>query len=66
MTKPPERHSDPLIDEVRQRRKDLYESLGGTLEKLYEAIQQLQRQHPEKLVHPARGTLVVPNDRLRK
>jgi len=43
---------DPLIDEVRRRRADLFTSLGGDLRKLFEAIQQLQRSHPEKIGRP--------------
>lgn len=48
-----EPYSDPLIDEVRQRRADLFASLGSNLAKLFEAIQRLQRQHPEKVSRPS-------------
>ncbi len=50
MSAQPEPYPDPLIDEVRRRRIGLFESLGGSLEKLFEEIQRLQREHPEKIV----------------
>ncbi len=42
--------SDPLIDEVRQRRRELFQALGGDLDKLGEAIERIQAEHPEKVV----------------
>jgi len=42
---------DPLIDEVRRRRQQLWEERDCDLRKLYERIQELQRTHPEQLVH---------------
>ena len=54
MNTPREPYEDPLIDEVRRRRANLYESLGGDLRKLFEAIQRLQREHPEKVSKPQR------------
>ena len=45
-----EHEGDPLIDEVRARRRALLESCGNDLNRLLERIEQLQRQHPEKLV----------------
>jgi len=41
---------DPLIDEVRQRRKDLFASCGHDLSRLLEAIQRVQDEHPEKVI----------------
>jgi hypothetical protein len=54
-------HPDPLIDEVRQRRRDVYARYGNDLHKVAEAIRALQAQHPEKIVdrrrrrHPTAG-----------
>lgn len=47
-----ESYADPLIDEVRQRRANLYASLGGTLQNLFKAIQRVQCEHPEKVGRP--------------
>lgn len=43
------RYEDPLIDEVRARRKALLQSCDNDLNKLLQRIEQLQRRHPEKL-----------------
>jgi hypothetical protein len=43
-------YSDPLIDEVRQRRRDLFAEHGNDLDRLLEAIGRCQEEHPEKLV----------------
>ena len=40
---------DPLIDEVRQRRRELFAKYDNDLEKLYEAIKRRQNEHPEKV-----------------
>ncbi len=51
-----ESYPDPLIDEVRQRRRDLLARYDNDLNKLFEAIQRLQAEHPEKMVdHRRRG-----------
>ena len=42
--------TDVLIDEVRQRRREVYAAHGHDLKSLYEAIRRLQAEHPEKLV----------------
>lgn len=55
-----EPYQDPLIDEVRQRRADLYRSLGQDLRKLFEAIQRLQREHPEKVSKPPTRNAASP------
>lgn len=47
------RHShdpDPLIDEVRERRRQLLASYDNDLSKLFEALRRAEAQHPEKLV----------------
>ena len=41
---------DPLIDEVRQRRRELYARYGNNLKKLGEAIQQIQAEHPDQII----------------
>ena len=41
---------DPLIDEVRERRRKVFEENGATLDGLFEAIRRLQEGHPEKIV----------------
>lgn len=43
---------DPLIDEVRERRRQLWTEYDNDLNNVYEAIKRLQAQHPEKLVDP--------------
>lgn len=55
-----EPYEDPLVDEVRQRRSELYASLGGSLENLIEAIRRLQREHPEKVGRPLSCTVPRP------
>ncbi len=42
---------DPLIDEVRGRRRELYARYGNDLNKVAEAIRELQSRHPEKVVN---------------
>ena len=41
---------DPLIDEVRERRRQLWAEYDNDLNKVYEAIKRLQAEHPEKMV----------------
>ena len=50
MSEKKEPFSDPLIDEVRRRRRELFEELGCDLKRLGEVIQQRQAEHPERLV----------------
>ena len=47
--------NDPLIDEVRQRRRELYATCANDLDKLAEAIQRIQAEQPEKYVDPRAG-----------
>jgi hypothetical protein len=42
--------ADPLIEEVRERRRQVFADCDHDLDKLREAIEALQREHPEKLV----------------
>jgi hypothetical protein len=41
---------DPLVDEVRQRRRELFAEHGNDLSRLCEAIQKAEAEHPEKVV----------------
>lgn len=52
----PEPFSDPLIDEVRQRRQQVWDECGRDVRKLYERIKKIQDSHPEQLIYPS----VVP------
>ena len=49
MGEPEAQYADPLIDEVRQRRRELFAACGNDLNKLFELIQRIQARHPEKL-----------------
>ena len=51
-SKPAPRPADPLIDEVRQRRRELFASCDNDLNKLAEAIRRVEAEHPEKLKDP--------------
>ena len=42
--------ADPLIDEVRGRRRELCAKYGNDLHKLCEAIRALEARHPEKVI----------------
>jgi len=44
--------SDPLIDEVRQRRREMMQEYDNDLNKLFEEFQRRQAEHPEKYVDP--------------
>jgi len=46
----PAHRPDPLIDEVRERRRELFAACDYDLKKLGALIQELQAQHPEKVV----------------
>lgn len=45
-------YPDPLIDEVRRRRRELFADYDNDPQKLFEAIQRIQTQHPEKVIDP--------------
>jgi hypothetical protein len=53
--------SDPLIDEVRERRRSLFAQHGSDLNRLLEAIRELQRQHPEKVARPRKKQPFAPS-----
>ena len=53
---------DPLIDEVRERRRQLWAQHDNDINKVYEAIKRLQEQHPEKLVDPRKARRSVPRE----
>jgi hypothetical protein len=44
--------ADPLIDEVRQRRRDLLALCGNDLGKLAELIRRREADHPERVIDP--------------
>jgi len=50
MTRNEDEYSDPLIDEVRERRKLLLARHGNDLARFHEAILALQAEHPEKVI----------------
>ncbi|NOS99322.1 MAG: hypothetical protein HOP29_01695 [Phycisphaerales bacterium] len=41
---------DLLIDEVRQRRRDLFTRMDLDLDRLVEAVRAIEAEHPEKVV----------------
>ena len=45
--------ADPLIDEVRAIRRAISEQFGNDVDRLCDHLQELERQHPERLVKPA-------------
>lgn len=50
MTQETKGYPDPLIDEVRDRRRQIWDECDHDFDKLLEMIQRLQVKHPEKLV----------------
>jgi hypothetical protein len=46
---------DSLIDEVRQRRRDLLASCGDDLEALAQRIRDREAEHPERVADPRAG-----------
>ncbi len=43
---------DPVVEEIRRRRKELFqEEFGGSIKKMGEVIRKYQREHPEKIVN---------------
>ena len=50
-------YEDPLIDEVRERRRKLLEEHGYDLSRLFETVRKIQAEHPEKIMkRPASRT----------
>lgn len=45
---------DPLIDEVRAIRQALSERFGNDVDKLCDHLQELERQHRDRVVQPRR------------
>jgi hypothetical protein len=44
--------ADPLIDELRAIRRAISEQFGNDVDRLCDHLQELERQHPERLVEP--------------
>lgn len=65
MTHQEETSADPLIDEVRARRRALLASYGDDLNRLLDRIDELQRQHPGKLSDHRRGKSTKGEQALR-
>ena len=47
-----EQLDDPLIDEVRERRRQLSSRYGNDLQELFKAIRELQKEHPRIVLKP--------------
>lgn len=47
-----DRRVDVLIDEVRQRRRDLLAACGDDLDTLIQLIRQREAEHPERVADP--------------
>lgn len=45
-------YPDPLVDEVRGRRRALFADHDEDPQKLFEAIRRLQAEHPDKVIDP--------------
>jgi hypothetical protein len=45
-------HDDPLIDEIRSIRRDISERFDNDVDKLCDHLQQLEREHTERLATP--------------
>lgn len=43
---------DPVVEEIRQQRKELFKKeFGGSIKRMGEAIRKYQQEHPEKIVN---------------
>jgi hypothetical protein len=62
MTEQRNDYPDPLIDEVRQRRRELFAECGYDLNKLFELIRKIQAEHPEKVIDLRKKRREVPPD----
>ncbi len=51
----PEDFPDPLIDEVRERRRQLWAEHDNDPGRILEAIRRLQAEHPEKIGDPRKS-----------
>lgn len=45
-------NSDPLVDEVREARRRISESVGHDLDRLVDFYQKLQERHRDRLIAP--------------
>jgi hypothetical protein len=43
---------DPLIDEVRQRRREVMAEYGNDLDRLFEAVRAIEATHPQQMKDP--------------
>ena len=57
-------YPDPLIDEVRDRRRQVLASCENNLRKLFEAVRVLEASHPEKIRYLRRSPPAKTNPRL--
>ena len=48
-------YADPLVDEVRQRRRELLATCDGDLGKLAELIRRREAEHPGRVVDPRKA-----------
>ena len=55
-------HPDPLIDEVRERRREIWDQCDHDFNKLVERIRRIQEEHPDKLVD---ATKLQPTEKNR-
>ena len=46
------RRADPLIDEIRAIRREIVERCDNDLDKLCDLMQDLEREHPDRVLHP--------------
>ena len=60
MTQETKGYPDPLIDEVRERRRQIWDECGHDFDKLLEMIQRLQAEHPEKMVDRRKSKRTTP------
>lgn len=52
MSPQPQPPADPLIDEIRQRRREIAAEFDFDVKKLFEELQRRQAEHPERVVDP--------------
>ena len=45
---------DPLIDDVRERRRQAFEQAGGTSASYFARLKEIEAENPEKVVAPPR------------
>ncbi len=51
---------DPLVDDVRERRRQLWADFDNDWTQVYRAIQRLQAEHPEKVFDRRKSKPAVP------